>query len=91
MFVAPSLMPHQIQITDVRVERLQDISDEDCLKEGIRKVVNENNIDVQYYVGHDACFETPREAFAHLIDKVSGKGTWNSNPYVWVYDFGLMK
>ena len=91
MFVRPDLMPHQIRITNVRIQRLQEISDEDCLKEGIRKVVNENGIYVQYYVGNDACFETPREAFANLIDKVSGKGTWNSNPYVWVYDFELIK
>lgn len=89
MFVRPELMQHQIRITNVRIQRLQDISDEDCLKEGIRKVVNENGIYVQYYVGHSACFENPREAFAHLIDKVSGKGTWDSNPYVWVYDFEL--
>ena len=91
MFVLPEAIPHQIRITNVRVERLQDISDEDCLREGVRKVLNENGIDVQYYVGHNACFETPREAFANLIDKVSGKGTWDSNPYVWVYDFELIK
>lgn len=91
MFVRAELMPNQIRITNVRVECLQDISDDDCLKEGVRKVVNENGIDVQYYVGHDACFETPREAFANLIDKVSGKGTWDSNPWVWVYDFELFK
>ena len=36
------------------------------------------------------CFNTPREAFAHLIDKVSGKGTWDKNPYVFVYDFELV-
>ena len=35
-------------------------------------------------------FRTPREAFAHLIDKVSGKGTWERNPYVFVYDFERM-
>lgn len=91
MFVDPSLMPHQIRITNVRIQRLQDISDEDYLKEGIRKVVNENGIDVQYYVAHSACFETPREAFAYLIDKVSGKGTWDSNPYVFVYNFEFVK
>ena len=91
MFVKASDMPHQIRITNVRIQRLQDISDEDCLKEGVRKVVNENGIDVQYYVGHSACFETPHEAFANLIDKVSGKGTWDSNPWVWVYDFELFK
>ena len=94
MFVAPDMMIHQIRITDVRVEHLQDISDEDCIKEGVRKVVNENGIYVQYYVGKgdNACsFENPREAFAHLIDKVSGKGTWERNPYVFVYDFELVK
>lgn len=94
MFVRADLMPHQICITDVRIERLQDISDEDCLKEGVRKVVNENGIYVQYYVGKgdNACsFENPREAFAHLINKVSKKDVWSENPYVFVYDFEVIK
>ena len=94
MFVRGDLMPHKIHITDVRVERLQDISDEDCIKEGVRKVVNENGIHVQYYVGKgdNACsFENPREAFAHLINKVSRKDVWEENPYVFVYDFELIK
>ncbi|MBQ9597205.1 MAG: hypothetical protein IJR34_03010, partial [Bacteroidales bacterium] len=34
MFVKSELMPHQIRITDIHIERLQDISDEDCLREG---------------------------------------------------------
>lgn len=91
MFVKPELMIHFIRITNVRIERLQDIQENDCLKEGIRKVVNENGIYVQYYVGHSACFENPREAFAHLINKVSRKDVWNANPYVFVYDFELVK
>ena len=94
MFVAADMMIHQIRITDVRVERLQDISEEDCIKEGVRKVVNENGIYVQYYVGKgdNACsFENPREAFAHLINKVSRKDVWVQNPYVFVYDFELVK
>ena len=94
MFVAADMMIHQIRITDVRVERLQDISDEDCLKEGVRKVVNENGIYVQYYVGNgdNACsFENPRDAFARLINKVSKKDVWSENPYVFVYDFELVK
>lgn len=36
MFVKAEEMPHQIQITAIKVERLQDISDEDCLREGLR-------------------------------------------------------
>lgn len=94
MFVRADLMSHQIRITDVRVERLQDISDEDCIKEGVRKVINENGIYVQYYVGKgdNACsFENPREAFAYLINKVSRKAVWEENPYVFVYDFQVIK
>lgn len=37
MFVKAGLMPHAIKITNIRVERLQDISDEDCLAEGVEK------------------------------------------------------
>jgi hypothetical protein len=92
MFVRADLMPHRIQITSVRVERLQDISDEDCLREGIRYIPEIN----KYYferTGRDEefYFSTPREAFAALIDKVSGRGTWESNTYVVVYGFELVK
>ena len=92
MFVKAELMPHHIKITNIRVERLQDISDEDCLREGlVYSPVGVNNYG--FYSENDNCvyyFYTPREAFAALIDKVSGKGTWESNPYVWVYEFELV-
>ena len=35
--------------------------------------------------------KTPREAFAHLINKVSKKDVWQENPYVLVYDLELVK
>lgn len=40
---------------------------------------------------HRLSFKSPIPAFAALIDRVSGKGTWDSNPYVFVYDFKLIK
>ena len=94
MFVRSEIMPHQIRITNVRIERLQDISDEDCLKEGIEFDGKAR----QFY----CCFNkstnskiwlgsTPREAYSTLIDRVSGNGTWHSNPFVFVYDFELIK
>lgn len=43
MFVLADLMPHHIRITNVRMERLQNISDEDCIKEGVREVYVNNN------------------------------------------------
>lgn len=77
------------------VERLQDISDEDCLKEGIYEDSGDDefppSIFYEFEGNKDNGFDTPREAFAALIDKVSGKGTWESNPYVWAYEFELMK
>ena len=95
MFVASNLMSHQISITNVRIERLQDISDEDCLKEGIYEDSGDDefppSIFYEFEGNKDDGFDTPREAFAALIDKVSGKGTWESNPYVWAYEFELMK
>lgn len=98
MFVKPELLPHRIKISDVRVERLQDISDEDCLKEGIEseEVIECHNMEIATAYYCHGLFEprahrTPREAYAHLIDKVSGKGTWEENPWVFVYDFELIK
>ena len=92
MFVKPGLMPHRIRITDVRVERLQDISDEDCLREGIRYIPE---IDRYYFERTDReegfYFTSPRAAFAELIDRVSGRGTWDRNPYVVAYEFELLK
>ena len=92
MFVKADLMPHHIKITNIYIERLQEISDEDCLREGIRKWDKGGNpLGPSYdFVNSPHGYATPREAFAALIDKVSGKGTWESNPLVWVYEFELV-
>lgn len=93
MFVRADLMPHHIRITNIRVERLQDISDEDCLKEGIwtrtgrcycYDIIKRG---MEYYDP----YPDPREAYFVLIDRISGEGTWQSNPYVFVYDFELIR
>lgn len=89
MLVKAGMMKQFIKITSVKVERLQDISNEDCLKEGIFKHVSHAKV----YYTHEGIgnyfFETPRHAFASLIDHVSGDGTWKSDPWVWVYEFEL--
>lgn len=100
MFVRADLMPHRIRITGIKCERLQDISDEDCLLEGVMEHPYIGYVvDGIFYEGHKdyeynepmIIFQTPREAFASLIDRVSGKGTWASNPWVVVYEFELVK
>lgn len=94
MFVRSDLMPHHIRITNIKVERLQDISDEDCLKEGVVQKFDADGTP-RYYVSwykHTWAYATDsaKDAYHFLIDKVSGKGIWESNPYVWVYEFELV-
>ena len=102
MFVKPDLLPHHIKITDVKVERLQDISEEDCLKEGIIFIesLSATGEDAyffavkrkvrQMYDNILKFFSSPQRAYADLIDKISGKGTWESNPFVAAYSFELI-
>ena len=91
MFVKPELMAHYIKITGVDFERLQDISDEDCLAEGI--MYDPKGVAKYGYrigEGKSKWYRTPKDAFSSLIDKVSGNGTWDSNPYVYVFTFKLV-
>lgn len=99
MFVKANLMPNHIMITNIRVERLQDISNEDCIKEGVE--LNKRQFDYDGTYSYSVCglkhwrsigcysYSSPKEAFSVLIDKISGKGTWENNPYVFVYDFKI--
>ena len=100
MFVKAEVMPHQIRITKVRIEKLQDISDEDCLAEGIYPYYYGDEEEKKRYGippngysfdGWGFHYPTSREAYAELIDKVGKKGDWQSNPYVFVYEFELIK
>lgn len=93
MYVKADLMPNRIRITNIRAERLQYISEEDCLAEGIWKAHNVGLEGVTYWYTNlvNSPYRTAIEAYAALIDKISGKGTWASNPYVFVYEFELIK
>ena len=93
MFVKANLMPHHIRITDVKVERLQSISDDDILREGVWQFYdNKKLFYVSKNIGYapDVAFPSAREAFWYLIDKICGKGTWESNPWVVAYSFELV-
>lgn len=100
MFVRADLMPNRIRITDIRIERLQDISDEDCLREGIYNwkdapdcptFQRKSEIELYGFDGSWDGFISPRAAIAHLFDKIFCQGTWEQNPYVFVYEFELVK
>lgn len=100
MFVKEEYMPHHIRITDLWFEHLQDISDEDALKEGVCEN-DELEIDkftpwpltvkpYKYNIDNVKAFCAPRYAFAHLIKKVCGSRVWYENPWVIAYTFELI-
>ena len=96
MFVRADQMPHQIQITGIKIERLQDISEEDCLREGLQEYFPYPNGKVRTFQYCKRGIVRKRispasRCFAYLIDDISGKGTWLSNPFVFVYSFKLIK
>jgi hypothetical protein len=69
-----------LEITDVRVERLQDISEEDAIAEGVK----------WFSSGAVECPgmpETPVDAYRSLWEKISGSGSWEKNPWVWCISF----
>lgn len=92
LFMPQSAARYFIKITDVRLERLQEITEEDCIKEGIEAFTKDERV-FKYGLEGWAWLDMPRspiEAYARLIGQINGKGTWESNPFVFVYDYELM-
>ncbi len=74
-----------LDIKAVRVERLQDISEADAIAEGIEKTANgfwslygTADVDGTY---------SPRSSYRALWESISGPGSWDANPWVWVVEF----
>lgn len=92
-----------LEITGVRVERLNSISDADCIAEGIIPVPKDRDDDHQFWRDYRLsgdgtfCVHSPRESFESLWKSVRGKsfeqeedtgpGSWLANPWVWVIEF----
>ena len=92
MFTRVEYMPHHIRITNVRVEKLQAISYEDCIAEGIEKGEFTNTFDTFFFrEGQNyITAKTAWTAYSKLIDMICGREAWNSNPWVFVYEFELI-
>lgn len=89
-----------LKITNVRVERLQDISEADAEREGVNVV--DYNCYENYMVEKDWHFdemnqkgfhmiENPIGSFASLWAKINGEQSWGNNPFVWVIEFERIK
>ena len=78
-----------LEITSVRVERLQDISEKDCWAEGIEEVMHDfddaSQCDMAKRLG--CCIEDAKPLYAQLWEHINGQGSWDANPWVWVIEF----
>ena len=88
MFVKNELMPHQIKITKITPCKLQDITEEECLNEGIYTICFLKKKRFVYL--YSLMYDNAKEAFADLINKLNGKGYWESNPLGYAYEFELV-
>jgi hypothetical protein len=96
-----------LELTRVRIERLQDISEEDVLAEGLRRVTKDQGRTWKYGMadrdGLPGTDDTgwpwqrwsasPQEAYASLWDELNAKRgfPWKDNPWVWVLEFRLLE
>ena len=95
---SPRFMPERyaryfIEITSVRCERVQNILYTDARKEGIKmRVAATHPYEMIYQIPEmPNYYDTYRQAYAAMFDSIYGKGNWDSNPYVFVYNFKLLK
>lgn len=89
-----------LEVTGVRVERLQDISEEDAIAEGIegRDVVINGRSQGWTWRDHtlkcdDPCewFSSPIRSYRTLWESINGLASWEANPWVWVIEFRRIK
>lgn len=73
-----------LEIVSVRVERLQDISEQDAIAEGVRQY----SVLERIQAGKD---RWARHAYRELWESINGPGSWDANPWVWVVSFKLLK
>lgn len=83
-----------LEITGVRVERLNEISDSDAFAEGCQVIPPRQPNTKPGYVFEgtradrcNLCHKSPQTAFACLWDEIHGEDSWESNPWVWVVEF----
>jgi hypothetical protein len=77
-----------MMVEEVRVERLQDISEEDAIAEGVEMVFR--NSLYKDYNGSGLMFYTAARSFMSLWESINGPTSWDQNPYVWVIKYRVI-
>ncbi|ALU60925.1 hypothetical protein ACA40_14040 [Pseudomonas syringae pv. lapsa] len=82
-----------LEITDVRVERLQDISEEQAKAEGVRLMRDGSDTWVSREGPENLVtpWPTAKEAFRDLWESINGSDSWDANPWVWAITFGRVE
>lgn len=82
-----------LRITNICVERLQDISEEDAIAEGVERCSHYPKIDGWKYYGKEKGWYlgSAISSFKSLWQSINGEQSWNDNPYVWVVEFEQIK
>jgi hypothetical protein len=78
-----------LEIINIRVERLQDISEQDAINEGIEEAEFDkvNNCRVFKHYGYQNAVTDEKDSFQSLWQSINGEESWNANPWVWVVEF----
>ena len=84
IFMPRRLSRITLEVVDVRVERLQDISEEDAEAEG---AYPEFEIDLASFVRRAPVNSTHYLGFKHVWRDINGMESWDANPWVWVVEF----
>jgi len=80
-----------LEVTGVRVERLQDISEADCIAEGCTQNHNGYYRGGPHAVGGLKQMETAKAAYRDLWESINGPDSWDANPWVWAIEFKQME
>jgi hypothetical protein len=81
----------QLEITGIRVERLQDISEDDAVAEGIQ-LFSDGTFKNYLLEDHfDQPGLLPIESYKSLWETINGPSSWDANPWVWVVEFKVIK
>lgn len=82
-------------VTDVRVERLQDITNEDCIAEGVPVHPNENAPRVgptqDAFAREHGLISHYGASYRRVWEDINGNGSWDANPWVVAYSFRVIK
>lgn len=79
----------KLLIKNIRVERLQDISKEDAIAEGIEPITQVESMRISGWKCYQggAGYVNPVDAFKSFWESISGADSWGFNPWVWVIEF----